>query len=290
MKNDNFAYPYNDYREPDWHEGPHHPHKDGVHHKHWRPWNDTEPAANWEPWCPPHPIDDCICVTQNDVERWNSVSAISEIKDLPWDDIKSLSGMAIGTSADYWNSTYETLNTNSATWAKQTQVDNIEDEVKANFDVVTSAIYDLSAKAWNLSVDNKSDQPYVLCGNGKPDWPLRLSDHVIELLYYVEHGKVIDTKWQLDHEIGASVVPVNDGPFMLKDTFYAYSGTVDNLNNKFLTQAASLSALSDTVEDIIDLLSQYSSRKEDFWKNEKVSIEESTKNKQYFYYWDSLKV
>lgn len=288
MKNDNFAHPYNDYREPEWQHAHHHPYPDGVHYRHTgHPWNDTEPAANFEPWCPPHPIDDCVCVTEDDVNKWNAVTAISEIADLPWDDLRNLSGLDIATSANYWNSCYETVNTNSGYWALQTDVDNLSAQMSAGFDATTEMIYDLSGKAWNLNVDKKYDYPYVLYGSGKEDWPLRLSDHVVQLLYYVEHGTCVDNKWQIEHG-GASVVPENDGPFLLKDTFFSYSGSVDDLNNKLLTLSAAEYALSETVESIIDLIGGGARpQPAGNWVNQEVSLEYSKQHGDNFYYWTS---
>ena len=58
------------------------PHKDGSYPRYWpywpqwpagwHGWNDTEPASVG-PWgcCPPPHPDDCVCVTQQDIDNWN---------------------------------------------------------------------------------------------------------------------------------------------------------------------------------------------------------------------------
>ena len=62
------------------------PHKDGAYPRYWpywpqwpagwHGWNDTEPASVG-PWgcCPPPHPDDCVCVTQQDIDNWNNIRA-----------------------------------------------------------------------------------------------------------------------------------------------------------------------------------------------------------------------
>lgn len=301
MKNDNFAYPYNDYREPDWHEGPHHPHKDGVHHKHWRPWNDTEPAANWEPWCPPHPIDDCICVTQNDVERWNSVSAISAVTGLNFDKIEELEKLDIPLSADYWNSTYETVNTHSAHWEYAEDLPEFSANTDAKFDIVEDYIYDLSAKMldkihvntvyldedYALELYKKAfvknpNYPYALQGNGTKKSPLELNDHVADLLYYLEFGKAREKVEGINP--GRDVVPKNP-PFITNDVYEKWEANFKVLQNSYLSNTSQLVELAELVKHLLSLIQGGDGKL--VWENKEITVNESTKHPDVFYYWTS---
>ena len=98
----------------------------GVPPPHWHGYiyNDTEHAHSMEPWeeCCPHD-DDCVCVTQTDVDNWNKYSGLSSLLDLDIDKFSAYS--AVAASADLWNSNYDTVSANSAIWNKASATDRL---------------------------------------------------------------------------------------------------------------------------------------------------------------------
>lgn len=88
-------------------------------------YTDVEPAyerpAECECHFPPIP-NQCVCVTEEDAQNWNgayeTISAVSAGL-----DIQTIASAAqLLTSADYWNQTYDTVFSNSATWQKLPEV------------------------------------------------------------------------------------------------------------------------------------------------------------------------
>lgn len=99
-------------------------------HPHHRIPTDLEPAfviGKDETCCPPTG-DPCECVTSGDIEKWNFVydnfSALADI------DVSAINNFvddvsALNSSADSWNSAFETVSSNSANW-------NAVDDLKAS--------------------------------------------------------------------------------------------------------------------------------------------------------------
>jgi len=147
---------------------------------------DLEPAfvvPPHEPCCPDEK-EECVCVTSGDVEKWNEtadmLSALSGITPEDLDNIGS--AVSALTSADYWNSTYNTVCAKSANW------DSAYNAVTASADIwnsasdipeLTSAINDLSnqisaldkAKASAFFTDSAS-----IVGDGTSGSPYRVAD------------------------------------------------------------------------------------------------------------------
>lgn len=302
MKNDNFAYPYNDYREPDWQPGHHYPYPDGRHPMHpGHPWNDTEPAANIEPWCPPHPIDDCVCVTPADVDKWNSVSAISAVTGLNFDAIEELTELDIPLSAEYWNSTYETVNSHSAHWEYAEDIPEFSATTSAHFDTIEDYIYDLSAKMLNkvhvngvyldedyaMELYNKTfvhnpNYPYALQGHGTIKSPLELNDHVADLLYYLEFGKAREKEQGINP--GRDVVP-KVPPFITSEVYDRWEANFTELQRMYNSNTSQLVELAGLVKSLLSLIQGGDGKI--VWENKSVTIPDSKKNPDVFYYWSS---
>ena len=249
------------------------PHKDGVFPKTpywpqfpnwptgWTGWNDTEPASVG-PWgcCPPIPHDDCVCVTQEDVDKWNSYSALSALSGIDWDALQSISGLDIGTSAEYWNSCYETVETHSGVWDKLPElsafVDAFSGKVADDIFELTSATSGYLDKVY---VEKKFDpitrrdgDEYVLEGEGTPEIPLQYGSDVLQLLHYVEYGKPIKTGKNTYGKPYSDKLPFKL-PFMTKEDFYSYSASINDLNEKCIENEREIKALKDLIHELIDL-------------------------------------
>lgn len=97
-------------------------------HWHRRYPNDTEVAAIPLPGhgcCDSGHDDECVCVTETDVELWNQVSSISSLSGIDWDALSSVS--SLNTSADAWNRNFNTVHQNSAIWGLIGTYSGIED-------------------------------------------------------------------------------------------------------------------------------------------------------------------
>lgn len=79
---------------PDW-PGPN-VHPDWPHYRYWHHWNDSEPAAlvPWNTPCCPPSADECVCVTYQDINLWNSISAVMGFTALNINDFSGLSALS----------------------------------------------------------------------------------------------------------------------------------------------------------------------------------------------------
>lgn len=178
------------------------PHKDGAYPRYWpywpqwpagwHGWNDTEPASVG-PWgcCPPPHPDDCVCVTQQDIDNWNNISAVSALSGLDLSPLSSISGMDLSYSATLWNSNYETVYENSAMWNGISGLPELSGYVSAFSAWTVDKIEELSAHENRVFVDYDY-YPYSLEGNGTAESPIGLSPEARSLLYYLNNGKPMD--------------------------------------------------------------------------------------------------
>ena len=178
------------------------PHKDGAYPRYWpywpqwpagwHGWNDTEPASVG-PWgcCPPPHPDDCVCVTQQDIDNWNNISAVSALSGLDLSPLSSISGMDLPYSATLWNSCYETVYENSAMWNCISGLPELSGYVSAFSAWTVDKIEELSAHENRVFVDYDY-YPYSLEGNGTAESPVGLSPEARSLLYYLNNGKPMD--------------------------------------------------------------------------------------------------
>lgn len=179
------------------------PHKDGAYPRYWpywpqwpagwHGWNDTEPASVG-PWgcCPPPHPDDCVCVTQQDIDNWNNISAVSALSGIDLSPLSSISGMDLPYSATLWNSCYDTVYENSAMWNEISGLPELSGYVSAFSAWTVDKIDELSAHQNTVIVD-RDFYPYCLDGNGTSAWPVGLSSHVTSLLHYLDTGNYYDT-------------------------------------------------------------------------------------------------
>lgn len=124
----------------------------GVPPPHWHGYfhNDTERAHCMEPWeqcCPED--EDCVCVTQGDVDRWNVIDSISSLTAVDFDKFSAYS--AVATSADKWNSNYDTVSANSAIWNKASATDRLSalDSLNSAYWEGASNIVCANSGKWN---------------------------------------------------------------------------------------------------------------------------------------------
>lgn len=119
----------------------------------WNPQiNDTQVAHTIEPWkdCCGND-EDCVCVTESDVNRWNTVSAISALSGI---DPSSISAYTkIAGSADLWNDNYETVSANSAYWNQVSGLDVLTGLNSAYWEDASNTVCSNSA-FWNAAFDN----------------------------------------------------------------------------------------------------------------------------------------
>ena len=118
----------------------------------WNPQiNDTEVAhvtAPWKDCCDKD--EDCVCVTEEDVNLWNNISSLSGLTGIDWENISSYS--AIESSATLWNDTYNTVSSNSAYWNGISALDELSGlSASANWEDTYQTVSSNSAK-WNNAV------------------------------------------------------------------------------------------------------------------------------------------
>lgn len=137
----------------------------------WNPQiNDTEVAhvtAPWKDCCDNE--DDCICVTEDDVNLWNNISSLSGLTGLDVDSLSSVSSLI--TSADYWNSNYDTVSANSAIWNNVSAIDELSG---LDVDALSALVDTVSANSgkWIKYVD-----PNTIKGDGTETDPYTVKDY-----------------------------------------------------------------------------------------------------------------
>lgn len=98
----------------------------------WNPQiNDTEVAhvtAPWKDCCDKD--EDCVCVTEEDVARWDTISSLSALTGVDFDELSSYS--AVAASADLWNNNYETVSSNSSYWNGVSGLDQLSSNLSAS--------------------------------------------------------------------------------------------------------------------------------------------------------------
>ncbi len=136
-------------------------------YRHW--YTDVEPAyekpAECECHFPPMP-DNCICVTEEDVYRWNSTySAFSALIDSGIDVSAITSAAQVAVSAYLWNQTYTAVSSYSGLW-------NSVSAVSAKTDILADDLVELSGQFVNHKhyVDDET-----IVGKGTPGDPWRLA-------------------------------------------------------------------------------------------------------------------
>ena len=169
---------------PDW-PGPH-VHPDWPHYRYWHHWNDSEPAAlvPWNmPCCPPS-ADECVCVTYQDIDMWNTISAVSAFAQL---DIGALSGLTALSGLSEMVSAALIVGDNYEMWSSAQYVPNIYEQLSAISAKVDQKEYCSAASAHLSAV---YADPNYFAGSGTRNNVLRLSpnariaiDKVLDVTY-----------------------------------------------------------------------------------------------------------
>lgn len=250
---------------PDW---PYAHHADWPH-GHWHRWNDSEPANNvpFDYSCCHHEDEsDCLCITQDQVDEWNSYSGLSGLTAFNADIINSALS-AIDNMSDYdkvREGAY-TVYDYSAAWNSAGYVPNIYENLSALYSAVNDKI-DISAWSALQRVYTNSAQ---IVGLGTEERPLRLSKDIMKTLETVN----LSTN---DNTIGLAN----------QDDIAEINEAISAIILKNHRQDHQLSA-HDTKIEIL-----WNERKPGItenWVHEKVTTVKSEKYPDTFFYWDSLK-
>ena len=139
-------------------------------------WNDTEPVIGVRPWencCDGE--SECVCVTSRDVVRWDEIASAVVENSATWN--QGGGDDSWKTSADNWNSTYLTVDENSAYWSSAYQMVQSIDSGKLEdlYDLVskTSAFLESYEGLKTIMTD-----PDYIVGTGTSASPLTLSNRV----------------------------------------------------------------------------------------------------------------
>lgn len=238
------------------------PHKDGAYPRYWpywpqwpagwHGWNDTEPASVG-PWgcCPPPHPDDCVCVTQQDIDNWNNISAVSALSGIDLSPLSSISGMDLPYSATLWNSNYETVYENSAMWNEISGLPELSGYVSAFSAWTVDKIDELSAHENRVFVDYDY-YPYSLEGNGTAESPIGLSPEVRSLLYYLDNGKPMD-RIEAKNYGGKPSIPKTEW-FVKTSAVNSLQESYDNLLGETRRQKAAINELWQSIELILNII------------------------------------
>ncbi len=238
------------------------PHKDGSYPRYWpywpqwpagwHGWNDTEPASVG-PWgcCPPPHPDDCVCVTQQDIDNWNNISAVSALSGLDLSPLSSISGMDLPYSATLWNSCYETVYENSAMWNGISGLPELSGYVSAFSAWTVDKIDELSAHENRVYVDYDY-YPYSLEGNGTAESPIGLSPEARSLLYYLNNGKPMD-RVEAKKYGGKPSIPKVEW-FAKTSAVNSLQDSYDNLLGETRRQKAAIVELWQSIELILNII------------------------------------
>ena len=218
----------------------------------WHGWNDTEPASVG-PWgcCPPPQPDDCVCVTQEDIDNWNNISAVSALSGLDLSPLSSISGMDLPYSATLWNSCYETVYENSAMWNEISGLPELSGYVSAFSAWTVDKIDELSAHENRVYVDYDY-YPYSLEGNGTSDSPVGLSPEARSLLYYLDNGVPMNRLEAIKYG-GKPSIPKTEW-FAKTSAVSALQESYDNLLGETSRQKAAIVELWQSIELILNII------------------------------------
>lgn len=238
------------------------PHKDGAYPRYWpywpqwpagwHGWNDTEPASVG-PWgcCPPPHPDDCVCVTQQDIDNWNNISAVSALSGIDLSPLSSISGMDLPYSATLWNSCYDTVYENSAMWNEISGLPELSGYVSAFSAWTVDKIDELSAHENRVFVDYDY-YPYSLEGNGTAESPVGLSPEARSLLYYLDNGKPMD-RIEAKKYGGKPSIPKIEW-FAKTSAVNSLQESYDNLLRETRRQKAAINELWQSIELILNII------------------------------------
>lgn len=253
---------------PHYHAWPYAPHSDWPH-GHGHRWNDSEPAANVpfdRSCCRNEDESDCLCITQDQVDEWNSYSGLSGLTAFNADIINSaLSAIADMSDYDKVREGAYTVYDNSAIWNSAGYVPNIYDNLSALYSAVNNKI-DVSSWSALQRVYTNSAQ---IVGIGTEERPLRLSKDIMKTLAAVNLG-------------------TNDGTVGLanQNDIAVVNNEISAINLKIHRQGHQISAMDTKVEILWNERQPAAKEK---WVHEEVTTVKSQKYPDTFFYWDSTK-
>lgn len=182
---------------PHYPEWPNMPYADWPRSRFHR-WNDSEPA-NVRPWWYDHcePMDNpCVCVTDADVDLWNSYSGLSGLTVF---DASALSAAfsALDDMGDYdmLRKGYYDVSANSAMWNSAGYVPNIYDNISALYDYLNDKADYSAFSSFHVWTDSEKarveagaygDYSGTMVGMGTYERPLRVSPYVIRAVAEVD--------------------------------------------------------------------------------------------------------
>lgn len=275
-------YPYDGYYpphppEPDdftpdnipHHEPPFVPHADWPHNIHPR-WNDSEPAIV-QPWwndCCNHEVDDCICVTSADYERWNTLVDLSALSAFNPEDISA--ALSAYEKLDNYSALEDAagcVSANSGIWNSAGYVPDIYETLSAMNDILAQK-YDVSA--WSGIYTNEAE----IQGTGTRERPLHLSPAVRTTLSAVNN----------------SIEKGRKSGFLLNTNDYnELHGEFQKVFEKNVVQDMALSAIYDMLKLMasdISTAEQEIEKYKNFWVCEPDPAKRKNKPDTFFY-WDS---
>ena len=146
-------------------------HPDWPHYRYWHHWNDSEPAAlvPWNAPCCPPSADECVCVTYQDINMWNTISAVSAFAKIDFDAINgltALSGLSQMVSAAL------IVGDNYEMWSSAQYVPNIYGQLSAISAKVDQKEYISATSSYLSSIYS---DPNYFAGSGTRDSVLRLA-------------------------------------------------------------------------------------------------------------------
>lgn len=254
-------YPHHNPYGPEWPDA--HCHPDWPHYRHMHHWNDTEPAAvvPWHDECCPEPSDDCVCVTSGDVLMWNKISGVSALADI---NIDGLSGLSALSGISELLPAVSAVNAYSAIWMSAEYVPDIYDDIAA-----MSAKIDTKAPLSAEYLQRVYADERYFNGAGTMKSVLRLSEDMEAAYAIVYESSDKFTKMLVNTD--------------KCDEFQnAMEGMYSELSTKLTTVDWSINDLYNKIKDLPTPTATNN------WENKKVSLNESKKNPNLFYYYDSL--
>lgn len=248
-------YPHHNPYGPDWPDANYHP--DWPHHKHMHHWNDTEPAAvvPWHDECCPEPSDPCVCVTNSDVDLWNTISAVSAFSTI---DIDGLSGLSALSGLSEMLPVVSAVNENMDIWMSAQYVPNIYEDISA-----LSAKIDTKAPLSGEYLQRVYSDPYFFEGAGTMKSVLKPSFDLLNTVAFVISGTE-NFKYELVNKKECEQV------FKL----------IGEHTNELVKQDWEIKTLNAEVDKIRE-------KTDTNWVHQVVTLKESKAKPNLFYYYDS---
>lgn len=250
-------YPHHNPYGPEWPDA--HCHPDWPHYRHMHHWNDTEPAAvvPWPEECCPQPSDDCVCVTSGDILMWNTISAVSGLAGI---NVEGLSGLSALSGISKLIPAAEAVDTYSAIWMSASYVPSIYEDIYE-----MSARIDTKAPLSAEYLNRVYSDPYFFDGAGTQKSVLKPSkdlENTVAIVY--------------ESTSGFKKALVNT------DMCDIVEGNIKALEERTTQNQWAIQMLNDRVDHISG-----GGGKSLDWTNKYVTLEESKKSSDVFYYFDS---